>query len=175
MPVGKISSAIHTAVLPIASPFTPCFLPLQGIIGSLQEASLLLPPTELAAARAALLGWGLKEFTHKMQAVMSQTVRVQFTDVDTTKTAAGFLGTLHCSAIFSDMGRLHCLRSIHPSFPSVKCAINKGIRMEKNGICSKTVREALLQANEPPICSKTLFSKHSIKTVILLGWSLEGR
>lgn len=93
MPVGKISSAIHTAVLPTASPFTPRFLPLQGITGSLQEASLLLPSTVLAATRAAPLGWGLKEFTHKMQAVMSQTVRVQFTDVDATETATGFLGT----------------------------------------------------------------------------------
>lgn len=39
----------------------------------------------------------------------------------------------------------------------------------------RTVREALLQTNEPSICSKTLFSKHSMKTVILPGWSLEER
>lgn len=71
--------------------------------------------------------------------------------------------------------KLCCLRSIYSGFPKGKCAANKGTGMQKNGSCFRTVRETLLQTNEPSICSKTLFSKHSMKTVILPGWSLEER
>jgi len=86
-----------------------------------------------------------------------------------------FWALLCLSKLLLWRGGLRCLRSIHPSFPSVKSAANKGAGMQKNGSCPRAVREALLQANEPSICSKTLFSKHSIKTVILPGWSLEER
>lgn len=72
-------------------------------------------------------------------------------------------------------GKLCCLCSIYSGFPKGKCAANKRTGMQKSGSCFRTVREALLQTNEPSICSKTLFSKHSMKTVILPGWSLEER